>query len=80
MSSMFRNDARSPIFRIVAGVAGLTMIGWGLQSILIHGDLHYTNWFGELIFEPLAILFGLIAVGGALFKPEILGGTAVRKK
>ncbi len=56
------------------------MIGWGLQSILIHGDLHYTNWFGELIFEPLAILFGLIAVGGALFKPEILGGTAVRKK
>ncbi len=65
---------------MVAGVAGLTMIEWGLQSILIHGELHYRNWFGEIIFAPLAIVFGLIVVGGALFKPEILARTAVRKK
>jgi len=45
----------------------------GLGAILWHGDLHYRNFFGGLVFAPFAILFGVIIVGGALFKPEILG-------
>jgi hypothetical protein len=69
---MFARDPKRPLFRLIAGIAGLAMIGWGAKAILVRGDLHYANWFGELVFAPLAILFGLIVIAGALFKPEIL--------
>jgi len=70
---MFSSDPKSPMVRVVASLAGLTVGEWGLASIFRHGDLHYQNWFGELVFAPLAILFGLVMILGALFKPEILG-------
>jgi hypothetical protein len=77
---MFNSDAKSPLVRIVAALAGLVILGWGLASILQRGDLHYTNWFGELVFAPFAILLGLVMILSALFKPEILGRPAVRRK
>jgi hypothetical protein len=77
---MLNADPKRPLARIVAAVAGLSVFGWGLEAILWHGDLHYRNFFGELVFAPFAILFGVIIVGGALFKPEILGNAPKRLK
>jgi len=78
---MFKEyDPRRPMVRVVAGFAGLAVLGWGLAPVLRHNDLHYQNWFGELVFAPFAILFGLLALFGALFKPQILGRPAARSK
>ncbi len=77
---MFNSDPKSPLIRAVAALAGLTLFGFGFRAIFLRGDLHYTNWFGELVFAPLAVLFGLIIILGALFKPEILGSSPKRLK
>lgn len=77
---MFSSDPKSPVVRVVAGLIGLAAIGFGLHALLQRGDLHYTNWFRELVFAPVAVLLGLVAVLGALFKPEILGRQHARSK
>jgi hypothetical protein len=77
---MFSSDTKSPLTRVVVAVGGLTAFGWGFSAIFWRGDLHYTNWFGELVFAPFAILFGLLMIFGALFKPEMLGRPASRTK
>jgi hypothetical protein len=77
---MFNSDPKSPLIRIVAGLGGLTVIGCGLAAILWRGDLHYRNWIGELVFAPFAILFGLVILFGALFKPAILGRPSMQSK
>jgi hypothetical protein len=66
---------------MVAGLAGLSIFAWGLGAILWRGELlHYRIFFGELVFAPFAILFGVILIVGALFKPEILGKAPKRLK
>jgi hypothetical protein len=77
---MLNADPKRPLGRVVAAVAGLAILGWGFHSIFGRGDLHYVNWFGELVFAPLAILFGLVIIFGALFKAEILGTPAPRAR
>ena len=77
---MFNSDPKSPFIRAVAALAGLTVFGWGFRAIFWRSDLHYTNWFGELVFAPLAMLFGLVIIFGAVFKPEILGRSPTRLK
>jgi hypothetical protein len=61
-------------------LAGLAVFGWGLRGVLGQPDLHYRNWFGDLVFGPFAIFFGLLIIFGALFKPEILAGQSTRRK
>ena len=75
---MFSSDPKSPLIRIVATLAGLTLLGWGVSAILVRGDLQYKNWFGELVFAPFAVLFGLVIILSALFKPEMLGRSPKR--
>ena len=58
----------------------MAVFGWGFGAIVWRGDLHYNNWFGELVFAPFAILFGVIIILSALFKPEILGRSPRRLK
>jgi hypothetical protein len=77
---MLDADPKTPLFRTVAGLVGLTVLGWGIRGTSWQQDMHYKNWFGELIFAPLAILFGLIILFGALFKPQILGRPPKRFK
>jgi hypothetical protein len=60
---MLSTDPQRPLPRIVAGLAGLAMISLGVAPILKRGDIFYTNWFGELVFSPLAIIFGLFTIG-----------------
>jgi hypothetical protein len=66
---------------MVAGLAGLSIFAWGLGAILWRGELlHYRIFFGEFVFAPVAILFAVILIVGALFKPEILGKAPKRLK
>ena len=64
---------------MVADLAGIGIVGSGLDSFLLRDGLHYRNRFGELIFAPFAILLGLVIIFGALFKPEILGSTRSKR-
>lgn len=75
---VFNYDPRRPLVRVVAGLAGLTAIGWGMSGLRM--DLHYTNWFGESVFAPFAIVLGLVALIGAIFKPEILRRSASQSR
>lgn len=79
---MLNTEPQRPLFRIVAGLAGLGMISLGVAPFLKRGDIFYTNWFGGLVFSPLAIIFGLLTIGCALFKPTWLSATrdTVRRK
>jgi hypothetical protein len=79
---MLSTEPQRPLARIVAGLAGLAMILLGVAPILKRGDIFYTNWFGELVFSPLAIIFGLFTIGCAVFKPSWLSARreAVRRK
>ena len=78
--AMLNTDPHGLLYRIVAGVAGLVIIGFGVSPLLHGGDLFGTNWFGELVFAPLAIVLGLIVVSFALFKPEWLVAKGIERK
>ena len=77
---MLNTDPHGFLHRIVAVVAGLAIIGFGVRPLLHGGDLFGVNWFGELVFAPLAIVLGLIVVGFALFKPEWLVAKRIESK
>ena len=51
------------------------MLGFGFLSLglaaLKPPLLSYRNWWGGLVFAPFVILFGLVILFGALFKPKI---------
>ena len=63
-----------------AAIAGFAIIGFGVAPLLHGGDLFGTNWFGELVFAPLAIVLGGIVVAFALFKPEWLVARRIERK
>jgi len=69
---MLNADPKGPLIRSGVFLVGLSILGMGLGPILKRGSLFYTNWFGELVFCPFAILVGLVIIWVALFKPEIL--------
>ena len=77
---MSNTDPQGSLYRVVAVVAGLAIIGFGVGPLIRSGDLFGTNWFGELVFGPLAILLGLIVVGFAVFKPEWLVAKRIDRK
>ena len=75
---MLNTEPQRPLIRIVAGLAGVAMICLGVAPILGRGDISYTNWFGGLVFAPLAIMFGIFTIGCAVFKPSWL--SAIRQR
>ena len=77
---MLNTDPERPLVRVVAGLAGLAILGWGLRGLSWREALHYRNWFGESVFAPIAIFFGLLIVFAALFKPKILGASQMPRK
>ena len=77
---MLNGEPHRPLTRIVAFLAGLAMISLGLAPILRRGDIFYSNWFGGLVFSPLAIIFGLFIIVCALFKPSWLAVTRETKR
>ncbi len=49
---------------------GLAATGFGLAA-MARGDFSYENWWGGLVFAPLAMVVGVLFVLGAIFKPAI---------
>ena len=49
---MLNTDPQGFVYRVVAVVAGLATIGFGVSPLLRSNDLFGTNWFGELVFGP----------------------------
>ena len=77
---MLNTDPHGFLYRIVAVAAGLAIAGFGAAPLLQRGDLFSTNWFGELVFAPMAIVLGLMVIVFALFKPEWLMAKRVERK
>jgi hypothetical protein len=67
---MLKTDPKRSLNRTVFIALGIAAIGLGLAP-LRHGHLFYENWWGGPVFGPVAILFGLLFVLGAIFKPDI---------
>jgi hypothetical protein len=67
---MLDPNPKRPLNRVVFVVLGITAIGLGLAP-LRHGHLFYQNVWGGIVFGPLAILFGILFILGALFKPDL---------
>jgi formate-dependent nitrite reductase membrane component NrfD len=77
---MLNADPQGFLYRIVAVVAGFAIIGVGAAPLLQRSDLFTTNWFGGLVFAPLAIVLGLMVIVFALFKPEWLVAKRVERE
>ena len=69
---MLNADPHSFLYRSVAFVAGVSVLGIGAMRLLRYNDVVYANWFGQLVFAPLAILLGLFVALCAVFKPDWL--------
>jgi hypothetical protein len=68
---MLNPDPKSRLNRAIFWIAGCVFIGSGLTTFQ-HGHLlSYENWWGGLVFGPFAIIFGVIFIAGAIFKPTI---------
>jgi hypothetical protein len=76
---MLNFDPRKPFYRTLFLVIGAAIIGIGIAP-LRHGDLSYENWWGGLGFAPFTIIFGIIIVLGAIFKPTIFGRQSSKTK
>ena len=68
---MLNADPKNPLNRAVFLIAGTAFVGVGLIA-LRHSPIfaYHTGW-GGMAFGPFAILFGLVFILGAIFKPDI---------
>ena len=63
------NDtSRRKANRMAIVIAGSVLILTGILSI-ITGQLHYLNYWGGLVFAPVAILAGSLAIYIAVYRP-----------
>ncbi len=67
---MWHINPAKPIFRALFALLGFVFLSLGLAALKTP-LLSYRNWWGGLIFAPFVILFGLVIILGALFKPKI---------
>jgi hypothetical protein len=67
---MLKFDPHKPFYRALFMLVGLVFIGFGIAA-LQRGSMTYQNWWGGLVFAPFAIIFGIIFILGAIFKPSI---------
>jgi hypothetical protein len=67
---MLNPDPNRRFNRAVILLLGTTAVGLGLAPVL-YGRWFYLNWWGGPVFGPISIIFGLVLIFGALFKPKI---------
>ena len=51
-------------------LTAFVMIGMALIPLVFKGDLFYSNWWGGLVFAPLALIIGVFFLYLVLFKYE----------
>jgi hypothetical protein len=62
-----RRTRQSKRGRIAAIAASLFLIAFGVAMVL-GGKLEWQNYWGGLVFAPVAILFGLLLLYAAIFR------------
>jgi hypothetical protein len=67
---MWNVNPAKPIYRALFVIFGITMLGRGLAALKT-SVLSYQNSWGGMVFGPFVIIFGLVFILGALFKPSI---------
>jgi uncharacterized membrane protein len=75
---MLRVKPGGVLERFVAFLVGLAMISLGVTPYLRNGNVLYTNWFGDLVFTPVAVLAGIFTIYCAVFKPEWLAANRMK--
>jgi hypothetical protein len=62
---MFR-ESRPLLKRAGCGLVGAVSILTGLHFLHTNNFLSYRNWFGGVVFAPIALLLGIVALLGAI--------------
>ena len=58
--------------RLGCGIVGVVAIAFGVYYSRYAHAYSYRNWFGGLVFGPVAIFLGMVALVGAVFNwPKI---------
>jgi len=69
---MFRGSSLPKLKRLGCGFVGMMLIAYGLYFFRASYAFTYRNWFGGLVFAPIAALLGMVALLGAVFNwPKI---------
>ena len=68
---MYKVHHLGSLRRVIVSILGISAISLGTVSLL-RGGLFYSNWIGELVFAPLAILVGIFLIACAIVKPDWL--------
>jgi hypothetical protein len=63
---MIRGPQQKIYLRVLCGVFGVVAFFVGLRPIGT-GQYSYENWFGGLVFAPVAIIAGIVMLLGAIF-------------
>jgi hypothetical protein len=67
---MLNFDPQKPFYRALFVILGLAIGAFGVASMW-RGNLSFENGWGGLFFAPFAVVFGIIFIAGAIFKPSI---------
>ena len=79
MGKLGRKLKRASWRRWTVGLASLLVILLAVAS-LFEGKLHYSNYWGGMVFAPFAILIGLLALYAVVFRWEKLERPSVDKR
>jgi hypothetical protein len=60
---------RKRLNRIGCGIVGLLVVSVSAAR-LYRGEMNYENWFGELVFVPIALGLGFVCLLAAIFDWE----------
>jgi uncharacterized membrane protein HdeD (DUF308 family) len=67
---MWNVDPAKPIYRLLFVIFGIMFLAFGLAALKTT-LLSYRNSWGDLVFGAFVIIFGLVFIIGALYKPNI---------
>ena len=70
MQDILKKKSKKLFIRSGLVLVALVIIGTGLIPLIFKGNLFYSNWWGGLVFAPLAVLIGIFFLYIVLFKYE----------
>ena len=68
---MLNPDPKKLRNRVIFFIFGLVLIGLGTAAFRHSPISSYQTWWGGMAFGPFSIIFGLVFILGAIFKPGI---------
>lgn len=74
-----RNKRKDKFVRVTFVFLSLFIISLGLTHFFA-GDIHYSNWWGGLVFAPFTIFVGIFLLCLVVFKWEKINNLSKNKK